>query len=662
MVTLSVPAPPTLLPSKGIKRESSTFDEDVPMTSVDDRPAKKVRFTDEDLSKDLRRKIILSALEDQNKTNGNSALFSELRKKFTIRASDPAAPDASELCQTIQCLMLVVGRLELHCAPLIGDIIRTNWAGRPNNFCKLYMQFLQQIISAHPDNTPKVVRMLVKHLTYETVKDAQTAGTVFNSRRDIFAIVHKMLEAILGLAPTGFQSLLSAISESFPHKDRKKLHQTTYIVNILEILNYAPAARTKILGSIFEKMMNLDVEIQTNSLNLDEDEGEELDQQLDMTLDSKTTQNLSDSGIGEDEDESDSDSDDEEEDQESGEPRTVEKMQEIVNKLDAMLSLVFAYYSSRLPKEGTTNPSQEEMETFELLLHFFENIILPTKSQHVQFILFWAAQKSPVFMDIFLGMLVERALGAESSDARKSAAAYVASFVGRAQKLDRANTRKLVKYLCSWLQKFVNDRDWECSGPDVQKFSGFYVIFQAVIYIFCFKWQDLERKSESTGEDDIIASEIRTWAPGLEVIDRLVTSKFNPLKVCSPTVVNQFAEVANHLGLVYCYTIIERNKHGQLFNSGASVSNSGRPEATQLKTYFPFDPFRLPMSKRWIDQLYKHWEDPPGMNEDGVEGEENDDDSDESEDEDEVETKSEDENAEEGSESDSSEAEDSEDE
>ncbi|KAF3905520.1 hypothetical protein AA313_de0201589 [Arthrobotrys entomopaga] len=567
MVTLSVSAPPTLPPSKGIKREASTLDDNVPMTSVDDRPAKKVRFTDEDLSKDLRKKIILAALEDQNKTNGNSALFSELRKKFTTRPSDPAAPDTPELCQTIECLTLVVGQLELHCAPLIGDIIRTNWA-----------------------------------------------------------------------------------------------------------------ARTKILGSIFEKMMALDVEIQTNSLNLDEDEGETLDQQLDIAPDSTTAQNSSDSGIGDEEedDESDSDSDDdEEEDTESGEPRTIEKMQEIVNKLDAMLNLIFVYYSKRLPKEIVTNPSREaleatrpskeERETFELLLHFFDNIILPTKSQHVQFILFWASQKSIDFSDLFLGMLTERALCAESSDAKKSAAAYVASFVGRAQILERKATRTVIKYFCDWLQKYVIDREWECSGPDVQKFSGFYIIFQAVMYIFCFKWRDLEGKSESMSEEDRMESEIRTWAPGLEAINRLVTSKFNPLKVCSPAVVNQFAEVANHLGLVYCYTIIERNRHGQLFNSSATVSNSGRPEATQLKAYFPFDPFRLPLTRHWIDPLYKKWEAVPGADRQGKEDEDSEnDDSDDDSDEDDDEVKEEEEISEqsedddEGSESDTSETEDSE--
>ncbi|EPS44662.1 hypothetical protein H072_1338 [Dactylellina haptotyla CBS 200.50] len=639
MVTLSVPAPPALIARKGVKREASILDDDVSMTSADnDRPAKKVRFTDEDLGHDLRKKIILAALEDQNKNAGKSQLFEELRKKFTTRISDPQAPDAAELSQTIQCLMLVVARIDRHCSPLVGDIIHMNWAGRPQSFYKIYMLFLLQLISAHPQHTAKVVQMLVRNLTYETVKDAQRSGNSFASRRDVFATVHKMLETILGLAPTVWNSLFTAISAAFPFKGQKKVHQTTYIVNLLDILKYAPAAKTKVLGLIFEKMIQLDVEIQINLDDLDEGEGEELDRQLRMNLESKTGQNLSDSGIAEDEDDedTDSDSDDEdEEDPENAEPRTIEMIQETVDKLDAMLGLVFAYYAARFPIDNITELAQEDVETFELLLHFFDTIILTTfKSQYVQFVLFWAAQKSPFFIDIFLGVLVERSMdSARPQIARQAAAAYVASFVARAKRLERSAVRAVVRMLCEWLEKYLHDRESECSGPDVRKFGGFYAVFQAVMYIFCFKWRDLAGKSDSAPEEDGPITNVRTWAPGLQVVDRLITSKFNPLKVCSPTVVNQFADVANHLHLVYCFSIIERNKRGQLINSNGNASGAGQPEATQLETYFPFDPFKLSMTKTWVEPLYNQWEPVPGMH--GPEEEDEDDDEDEEEEEEE---------------------------
>ncbi|KAK6533118.1 hypothetical protein TWF281_007273 [Arthrobotrys megalospora] len=633
MATLSAPAPPAMAGRKALKREASTLDDsDVSMASADDRPAKKVRFTDEDLSEDLRRKIILTALEDQNKS-GKSQHFEELRKKFTARLSDPSAPDATELSQTIQCLMRVISQLDKSCAPLIGDIIHTNWAGRPPAFYRIYMAFLLQIISAHPQHTAKVVQMLVKHLALETVKDAQQFGSGFSSRGDIFATVHKMLERILGLAPTVWNSLFTAISAAFPFKGQKKIHQTTYIKNLLAILKYAPAGKAKILSLIFEKMIQLDVEIQINLDDLEEGEGEELDRQLKLSLESKNGQNLSDSGIGEDDDDDDSDSDDDEdeEDPENTEARTIEMIQETVDKLDAMLTLVFRYYDGKLPKESTKEPAQEDVENFELLLHFFDNIILTTfKSQYVQFIVFWAAQKSPVFMDIFLGMLVERAMDATKPQvARQAAAAYIASFVARAKLLERDAVRSVVHMLCLWLEKYLKDREVECTSPNVRKFGGFYAVFQAVMYIFCFRWRDLRGKTPlPLGEDEVvedISRSSQSWAPGLQVIDRLLTSRFNPLKVCSQTVVNQFAEVASHFGVFYCYSIIERNKRGNLFSS--NVSGAERPEATQLETYFPFDPFKLSHAKGWVEPLYQQWEPVPGMRKDD---DDDDEDSDES--------------------------------
>ena len=41
--------------------------------------------------------------------------------------------------------------------------------------------------------------------------------------------------------------------------------------------------------------------------------------------------------------------------------------------------------------------------------------------------------------------------------------------------------------------------------------------------------------------------------------ERMVTSQLNPLRFCLPAVVQNFANVARHYQLAYCYTVIERN-------------------------------------------------------------------------------------------------------
>lgn len=74
-----------------------------------------------------------------------------------------------------------------------------------------------------------------------------------------------------------------------------------------------------------------------------------------------------------------------------------------------------------------------------------------------------------------------------------------------------------------------------------------------------------------------------------------------------------FAKIANHLEFVFCYTIIEQNAR----------KGRGR-EDEMLDSYFPFDPFLLKKSRKWIDECYVVWTPVPGLEE------EDDDDDDES--------------------------------
>ena len=351
------------------------------------------------------------------------------------------------------------------------------------------------------------------------------------TRKTIFNRTHIALKALLDLVPTGYSALFQAIQSEFPHKDQKQKYHTAFITNLLRILDYAPVSRTKIVGLIFEKVMQVDVEIQVNLDDLEEDEGETLAIELngngEMDIAAKVKARMAAELDNENDDDSDEESDSEDEGEDS-----VKRLKETVQKLDAMLEILFTYFSSSFPQEPVEEPSQPSFETFELLLHFFDVTVLPTfRSRYTQFILFWAAQKSPRLSDIFLGMLLSQALDMNKSQvSRQAASAYTASFVARAGTLSRQTIRDTVTYLCAWLERFTDDREKECNGADVGRFSTFYAITQAVMYIFCFRWKELkgEKLLEGDDEDEM---QIGGWTPGLKVLDRLITSKFNPLKV-----------------------------------------------------------------------------------------------------------------------------------
>lgn len=96
--------------------------------------------------------------------------------------------------------------------------------------------------------------------------------------------------------------------------------------------------------------------------------------------------------------------------------------------------------------------------------------------------------------------------------------------------------------------------------------------------------------------------------------------------------VNQFARVSQHAGFVYCNTIMETNKRVSKSTTQATSNPTSSAFVfkdaiiTDLNTFFPFDPYRLPLSCSYLDGIYRDW----GMV--ALDDEDDDDDEDEEED------------------------------
>ena len=80
---------------------------------------------------------------------------------------------------------------------------------------------------------------------------------------------------------------------------------------------------------------------------------------------------------------------------------------------------------------------------------------------------------------------------------------------------------------------------------------------------------------------------------------------------CAPNVVMQFARVAHATDFIYCYPILEANKRSS--DGDPSQRTPARqifvpPQTnTELNTFFPFDPYKLPKSSHYIDGVYREW-------------------------------------------------------
>ena len=76
------------------------------------------------------------------------------------------------------------------------------------------------------------------------------------------------------LVPTAAHStFFPALVAEFPNKSEKQLAHTTYLTNLLRVVEYAPSLRSKILAMVIERIIKIDIEIQADIEDLEEDEG-----------------------------------------------------------------------------------------------------------------------------------------------------------------------------------------------------------------------------------------------------------------------------------------------------------------------------------------------------------------------------------------------------
>lgn len=205
-------------------------------------------------------------------------------------------------------------------------------------------------------------------------------------------------------------------------------------------------------------------------------------------------------------------------------------LRDTITTLDALMTTLFAYLDPLFPTDS--EPSLEAEQLFDSLLSTFLLHILPTyHSRHAQFLVFKTSQSHSLFLDKFLGLLIERSLNpAISNIGRQASSAYLASFVARAKSLTPDTIKTVVEMLCIFLSRVLEDMPITAQGKFIpggvagnRGLDGVYAVFQAVIYIYCFRWRELQTIDEESGEHN--------WLPQLNVIQRMAWSPLNPLAV-----------------------------------------------------------------------------------------------------------------------------------
>lgn len=635
----SMPLPPTR-PAAGLKRDSShlsspsshdsvlasqnkrlkvAFDESIDMRIIDDWNSKPLDLVREEVRAALDGHLRPGENKDDTAYEQVCMLFAHavVNKTEADRAVHRGEKPSNVLLKKY--IIALLGRVsELKgCGRLVFTILDINWFGRDDTFVALYVRFLGALGSAMPGFLKAIMERVVRHFTELPSSFGRLAGEPIVGKHQMLGRLHNVLRYLVRLIPSGSAALGEVFRILFPnHRTTPHRQYLAYVKNMFQSLDYAPELNGDVLALTTERLVKIDVEIQEEIDELDDEDEEDI-------MNVEPVDDLS--------DDSDAESDTSTELSISPEEQQLKALRDSVAKMDSVLDILFAYWTmvldspDRLQLQGQDKMGQ--------MISQFCAFVLPTyRSRHTQFLAFHFAQMDRGVMDTFLTTCVNLAVrGKAPSNGSISASAYLASFVARGARVGKNVVRRIVNVMCEHLDKLRRSYENTCRGPDLSRYSSFYATTQALLYIFCFRWRDLVVSADDSELDDydIFASGEPTWIPGFkEHLTQTIYCRLNPLKVCSPTIVSQFAAIANHLRFMFVYPLLETNKRLRL-SSYRSMAGSGALSAKagedhhQLDAFFPFDPYNLRRSKRWLEGDYNEWKGIPGMKVD-IEEEEDD--------------------------------------
>ncbi|KAK4993257.1 DNA independent RNA polymerase I transcription factor [Elasticomyces elasticus] len=620
------------LSSSQAKKRNVAFDEKVDVRTIQDWTEKSQELIKEEVRHTIERHLA-----------GDDTGYEQLRRLFTTAPFEEDAPSTKLLKRYVVALTSHV-RLLGGCQALVHSVCECSWLGREESFISLFIRFLDTLISRHGGFLSGVLEELVRKFAGLKSSLGRLPNQLVVSLAQLRQRVHLVLKHILVQIPRASSALPPILEKNFPFQHDSKRTHVEYVKNLLKLADRAPELKTQILALITERLVKIDVKIQVDMEDLQEDIEDKLVQ----------TRRL---GDGEEDDNDSGDESDEEsvsssELTQTPEEENIRELKEAVAKMDAIMDILFAYYTPIF----TSGNAIEIGETHDTLLSHFVNIVLPSyRSRHTQFLAFHFSQMSPYLIERFAGecaVLTTDTSNTQPAIIRLSAAAYLASFVARGAHIEASMVRSILVLLARHLDWLCTVYSPSCRGPDPRRYSLYYGIAQAMLYIFCFRWRDLvlgndddddDAGADQGFDDDAFSDgEDLIWVPGIkECLTRNIYSPLNPLKICSPAIVHQFAAIANHLRFLYVYPLLESNKRVRLSAySGASSGSSGASFAAlrretaltgrvgerdlQLDAYFPFDPYHLPVSKRWLEGDYNEWKGVPGMKDEDEEEDEDD--------------------------------------
>lgn len=435
------------------------------------------------------------------------------------------------------------------------------WIGQEKPVVSAFKHFLANLVSAHSFYTKPITQMLLKNFNSRAKTEEE-----LDQEKLVFVNTHDALRGILEVSPLGAkQAILHYVKVSMPFMliQVSSIH-TKYIENIIHLTEYlgSEEERLAILKIVVDRLVQLDAYLP--KLNEYEDDDDDEDEEL-FPLERPAVK-----------------------------PTDAEIAKA---NLDQAMVVMFKYISQRYE-------SGDAIGLYSDLLHVFELFILPTYATgHVQFLLFHflTLDQSRKFTANFLEWLWRKFQSPNTPQIiRQSIIAYMASLMARAKHVDINQSASYLEKIVAWIHAYIGARDGGTQSAQDYKYvdpkahGPFYAACQSTFYLFAFRHQEFVHNEK--------------WISFLRGLNfsTIVTANLNPLRVCLPPVVKNFAAISRHYQLVYCDTIIERNNRINLpIVGGLSSLGTGEGKPVLLDSFFPFDPYMLKLSRGFITDNYR---------------------------------------------------------
>lgn len=475
---------------------------------------------------------------------------------FVSKLADPNITDAvlmKYLKSVKDCVTLLDGQHEA----LIGLLLKLDWTSRCDGVVQLFQSLMLNLVSVHTVYLRSCLKMIVrKFMPVLSVGESGDPAAVTEETKEKhlqeFTHLHALIGTIVQIVPMSSSLILPLLVEHYPYQTKPLYVHECYVKNLIHITTYKPELRQAILELVIEKLIVLDTRAPRAAI-----------------LEAGQQEDSQESGIF---------SMDE-----------ADPVLEYSEKLDVMMLQMFEYTNTICHSDGELD-WEATKRFYRETLFIFEKVILPTYACcHVQFIMFYLVSFRMQLCDGFLDYLWKLVQNPNVQAVyRQSAVAYMGSLLARAKFINIKTVMRTVELMMKWAHNYLQTCQ-DCVMADVTHHGPFYSVCQSVFYVFAFRQREILETKKGL-----------KWAASLQ-FQHLIQSRLNPLKVCLPLVVKTFASITRQHQLAFCDHIIQQNSRSFIPVDSASTQKL-------FETYFPFDPYLLKRSSKYIEPLYREYD------------------------------------------------------